>query len=135
MIIPASTRGLNNIAVPNVADVLEGWMSTVTAGKVTKTIDDGEVKETVEFFNFQGMVQPYSPIDLQVLAEGERHWEWVKVYTQYTNLKVDDQLVINGKTYRIMHKTFYEQFGYGFYRYDMVNDYINAIPPQEVNND
>lgn len=126
MIIPASTKGLNNIAVPNVADVLEGWMTNVTAEKVTKTIVDGEVQETGVIFNFQGMIQPYATKDIELLAEGERHWEWVKVYTQYTNLKVDDKLIINQKTYRIMHKTFYEKFGYGFYRYDMVNDYTEA---------
>lgn len=126
MIIPASTRGINNIAVPNVADVLEGWMTNVTAGIVTKAIVDGEVQETTSLFSFQGMIQPYSPQDIDLLAEGERHWEWVKVYTQYTNLKVDDKIVINGRYYRIMHKTFYEKFGYGFYRYDMVNDYTES---------
>jgi hypothetical protein len=131
MIIPASSRGLNNIAVPNVADVLEGWMTTVTAGRVTKTIVDGEVVETTSNFTFQGMIQPFSAIDLQILSEGERHWEWVKVYTQYTNLNVDDKIAINGKVYRIMNKTFYEQFGYGFYRYDMVNDYTEEVPNEQ----
>ena len=127
MIISASSRGINNIAVPNVADVLEGWLSTITAGKITKSIVDGEVEESVVNFSFTGMVQPYSTKDIELLAEGERHWEWVKVYTQYTDLRVDDQIIIKDTTYRIMHKTFYEKFGYGFYRYDMVNDYTESV--------
>ena len=126
MIISASSRGINNIAVPNVADVLEGWMTNIVAGKVTKSIIDGEVQEVTTTFNFTGMIQPYSTKDLELLAEGERAWEWVKVYTQYTNLKVDDKIQIDEKFYRIMHKTFYEKFGYGFYRYDMINDYFKA---------
>lgn len=126
MIIPANRRNLKNISVPNVADVLVGWMTTITAGKVAKTIVDGEVQEVTTTFSFTGMIQPYSTKDLELVAEGERAWEWVKVYTQYTDLNVDDKIQIDGKSYRIMNKTFYEQFGYGFYRYDMVNDYYKA---------
>ena len=126
MIIPASTLGMRNIAVPNVADVLDGWMSQVVAGRVAKAIVDGEVTETITEFSFTGMVQPFSEIELNILAEGERHWQWVKVYTQYTDLKVDDVIVIAGTRYRIMAKMPYEQFGYGFYRYNLVNDYTDT---------
>lgn len=126
MIKPANTLGIQNIAVPHVADVLEGWMTTINGGKITKSIVDGEVTEVVRNFSFTGMVQPYSEIELQVIAEGERHWQWTKVYTQYTDLEVDDVIIIYSTQYRIMSKMPYEQFGYGFYRYNLVNDYTNS---------
>jgi len=116
--------------VPNVADVVQGWLSTLTATKVGKLMDDGDVVETYSVIRFHGMIQPLSGIDLEIKPEGERHWEWVKIYTDYDNFCVDDCITIQGKKYRIKHKMPYEKYGYGFYRYDCINDYEE---PKEEN--
>ena len=65
-----------NLSVPNVSDVVKGWLSTLTASKVTQTIEDGDVIETYSIIRFSGMIQPLSGIELEIKPEGERHWEW-----------------------------------------------------------
>lgn len=124
-----------NLSVPNVADVVQGWLSTLTASKVGKTIVDGDVVETFTTIRFHGMIQPLSGIDLEIKPEGERHWEWVKIYTDYDNFYVDDAITIQGANYRIKHKMPYEKYGYGFYRYDCVKDYEEVKPDNSGKDD
>lgn len=129
-----------NLSVPNVADVVQGWLSTLTASKVGKTIVDGDVVETFTEVRFHGMIQPLSGIDLEIKPEGERHWEWLKIYTDYDNFYVDDCIRIQGFNYRIKKKMPYEKYSYGFYRYDCVKDYEDIPEPKpeptpEPNND
>ena len=136
MIENASKRTLSqaNLSVPNVADVVQGWLSPLTALIVGKTIDDGDVVETYTEVNINGMIQPLSGIDLEIKPEGERHWEWVKIYTDYDNFYVDDAIIIQGANYRIKHKMPYEKYSYGFYRYDCVKDY-EEVKPDNSNDD
>ena len=128
----ANTRLISsvNIGVPNVADVVKGWLSTLTASKVSRYIDDGDVVESYSLIKFSGMIQPLSGIELEIKSEGERHWEWVKIYTDYANFEVDDCITIQGKEYRIRHKMTYEKYGYGFYKYECVKDFENEPTPE-----
>ena len=103
-----------NLSIPNVADVVRGWLSSLTASRVSKTIEDGDVIETYSIIRFSGMIQPLSGIELEIKPEGERHWEWVKIFTDYANFYVDDCITIQGFNYRIRHKMPYEKYGYGF---------------------
>ena len=124
-----------NLSVPNVADVVKGWLSTLTASKVNKTIEDGDVIETFSIIRFSGMIQPLSGIELEIKPEGERHWEWVKIYTDYANFEVDDCINIQGNDYRIKQKRPYEKYGYGFFRYECVKDFKNSPDQNKEGND
>ena len=119
-----------NLSVPNVADVVQGWLSTLTASKISKSIEDGDVIETYTIIRFSGMIQPLSGIELEIKPEGERHWEWTKIYTDYANFEVDDCITIQGFNYRIRHKMPYEKYGYGFYKYECVKDYEDIPEPE-----
>ena len=123
-----------NLSVPNVADVVQGWLSSLTASRVSKTIEDGDVIETYSIIRFSGMIQPLSGIELEIKPEGERHWEWVKIYTDYSNFYVDDCITIQGFNYRIRHKMPYEKYGYGFYKYECVKDYEDVPEPEPDDN-
>lgn len=123
---------IDNIGVPNVADVVQGWLRTLTASKVTQSIVDGDAVETYTIIRFAGMIQPLSGIELEIKSEGERHWEWVKIYTDYANFNVDDRITIQEEQYRIRHKMPYEKYGYGFYKYECVKDYVD--PKEEDDN-
>lgn len=125
MINNASNKTLSqvNLGVPNVADVVQGWLKTLTASRVTQSIVDGDAVETYTVTRFAGMIQPLSGMELAIKAEGERHWEWVKIYTDYANFEVDDCIEIDGHDYRIIHKMPYEKYAYGFFKYECVKDF------------
>ena len=124
-----------NLGVPNVADVVQGWLSSLTASKVTQTIEDGDVIETYTLIRFSGMIQPLKGIELEIKPEGERHWEWIKIYTDYANFEVDDCINIQGNDYRIKQKRPYEKYGYGFFRYECVKDFKNSPDQNKEGND
>lgn len=121
----------DNIGIPNVADIVHGWIKPLSVTLITKTISDGDVIETGTPLNINGMVQPLSGYELTLLREGERDWEWVKIYTDYANFNNDDKLFIVDTYYRVMKKRPFERYGYGYYRYDAVLDYIDGVPPNE----
>ena len=127
IIIDGSTKTLNqrNIKVPNVADVVDVWLTELNAQLVVKEIVDGDVVETMTPVTFKGMIQPLSGYELSILREGERDWEWVKIYTDYANFNCDDRLYLVDTHYRIMKKRPFERYSYGYDRYDAVLDFVD----------
>jgi len=109
--------------VPNVADVVEGWLSYMKAKKIAKQVINGDVEETEVPVNFQGMIQVLSPYELSIKPEGERSWNWINMFCDYANFKVDDKFIYNDTTYRVMKKHFWQDLGYGYYQYECIRDY------------
>lgn len=108
---------------PDVSDVVQGWMEELDAIKITSTIVDGDVEETEVPVSFEGMVQVQSPYQLSLHQEGERSWNWTDIYCDYADFELDDIFILNGKKYRVMKKDNWEEFGYGYYKYECVRDY------------
>lgn len=108
---------------PDVSDVVQGWMEELDAIKITSTIVNGDVEETEVPVSFEGMVQVQSPYQLSLHQEGERSWNWTDIYCDYADFELDDIFILNGKKYRVMKKDNWEEFGYGYYKYECVRDY------------
>jgi hypothetical protein len=111
------------IGIPNVADVVRGWLSTMKAEKVTSVIVNGDVEEITTPVTFKGMIQVQSPYKLSLHQEGERSWNWCDVYCDYADFNLDDIFIYNNKNYRVMKKDNWEEYGYGYYKYECVRDY------------
>lgn len=108
---------------PDVSDVVQGWMEELDAIKITSTIVNGDVEETEVPVSFEGMVQVQSPYQISLHQEGERSWNWTDIYCDYADFELDDIFILNGKKYRVMKKDNWEEFGYGYYKYECVRDY------------
>lgn len=109
--------------IPNVQDVVRGWLNNMNAERITTTIVNGDAEEVATPVKFKGMIQVQSPYQLSLHQEGERSWNWVDVYCDYANFELDDVLKYKNVRYRIMKKENWEEFGYGYYKYECVRDY------------
>ena len=112
-----------NPNVPNVADVVGGWLTDLDAEYVTKTIIDGDVEEKTTPISMRGMVQVLKPTEVALKPEGERSWDWCAIYTDYAKFDNDDRIKIGGVYFRIMGKRFWQDLDYGFYAYEAIRDY------------
>ena len=54
------------IGIPNVADVVRGWLSTMKAERITSVIVNGDVEEISTPVTFKGMIQVQSPYQLSL---------------------------------------------------------------------
>ena len=71
-----------------------------------------------------GAVQPLSPNKIELKPEGQRSWEWLQIHmkTPITQtLDTNDQVVMNGRIYKIMAQNDYSQNGY--IEYHAIYDY------------
>lgn len=111
-----SARPLNfDSGMPQVSSALNGWTKKITLQKITQTVDNfGLVTSTPVAFSFMGTVQPLSPKQLELKPEGQRSWTWLQihVYSSIFDLDDNDEIVINGKIFKIMGKKDYSQSGY-----------------------
>ena len=108
---------------PNVADVLQGWMQKLNAKKITAEIINGDAVEAETPVTFNGMVEVQSPYQLSLHQEGERSWNWTDIYCDYADFDLDDVFILNGKEYRVMKKDNWQEYGYGYFKYECVRDY------------
>lgn len=112
--------------LPQVGDVVMSWARPITVGLVTKTMQDGEVVETVEEIDTRGMLQPFTASQLAIKPEGQRTWDWTALHAMPDlALTLDDIVTIFGRRFRVMTKKDYTLYGY--LRYELVENYTEAI--------
>lgn len=110
------------MAMPQVTRAGAGWTKTITMDKRTQSVVDGLVVTDDFKFTFRGTVQPLSPRAIALKPEGQRAWEWLQVHVfGGWCVKDNDQVIFNGKIYKVMGTTDYCQSGYQ--EYHLVKDY------------
>lgn len=114
---------MNILSVPNVADVVQGWLSPMNAKRITTSIINGDAEEVETPVTFKGMIQVQNGYQLSLHQEGERNWNWCDVFCDYADFNLDDVFIYGNKRYRIMKKDNWEEYGYGYYKYECVRDY------------
>lgn len=114
---------MNIISVPNVADVVQGWLSPMKAKRITTSIINGDAEEVETPVTFKGMIQVQNGYQLSLHQEGERNWNWCDVFCDYADFNLDDVFIYGNKRYRVMKKDNWEEYGYGYYKYECVRDY------------
>lgn len=113
--------GMGTSNLINVADVIVGWSSPFTVIIKRKEMVDFVLRETETKVTISGMVQNLSSQELELRPVGERNWKWYKLITSY-HFNNDDVVIIGEKRFRIMG-TQNEDTYYGYYRYNLLEDY------------
>ena len=99
--------------VPGMETALEDWYQNIVFIPIVKTVSGFQVVETTSPINFRGMIQPFTPRELQLRPEGERSWSFFKVFAQVSLvLKTDDIILWLNKPTRVMAKTDWSLYSY-----------------------
>lgn len=126
----ASNIPLNALqgTVPNMSATLNDWLQSITFTQVTKANVGFQVTETPLDISFFGVIQPFTPEQLNILPLGERSWQWYWLHAQIPcSLDPDDVGTWLGLQMRVMTKKNYSLYGY--YEYTLVEDYRGSGPP------
>ena len=113
--------------VPNMTEALDSWLQPMSFEPVTKTPMGYQVVETTTAIGFQGVWQPFRPVDLRLLPEGQRARRWYWCHSKIAlPLNVDDCIVYLGVQYRVMG---INPCGlYGFFEHQLVEDWTGSGP-------
>lgn len=108
--------------MPNVANVLDGWMIPLVMYKQVQNVVDGFLEVTQKRLDFQGVWQPFTDKQLALLPEGQRAWShyWLHVKTPI-DLNVADEVVYLNKRYKVLSLKDYSLNGYCDYH--LIRDY------------
>lgn len=112
--------------MPQMDTALTEWEVPLTLVKITQDIVEGDLVTTETQINFQGVWQPLSAEQLQLLPEGQRSWEncWLHARASQLNLETASKVIFNGKRYKITQK---KDYGLnGFVEYMLIRDYESS---------
>ena len=94
------------MSFPNVAGAFWNWIQPIGFNVVTTTAVDYEANDAlVTQCEFDGTIEPQSPRQLMVKAEGERKWKW---WTLWTTQTLAPDAILQDETgayYRVMKKS------------------------------
>lgn len=117
-------------ALPQMGEVLLSWFQSMTFDLVTKTLEDYDLKETVQTIATKGVRQPFTSQQLSIKPEGQRAWRWETLHClPDVKLNPDDIVIFNTVRYRVMQKLDYSEYGY--LEYHIVQDYKEAEDEQD----
>lgn len=112
--------------LPNVYDAMTDYFQPMTFEVVTKTVLNFQLIETQVSTSFQGVFQPFSENQLQMLPRGQRDWDWQWLHADPSlTLRTDDVVLYLETQYRVAARKDYSKYGYVEYR--LVNDYTVPI--------
>lgn len=122
--------GLNNWSgMPQMNAAFAGWMKPITLTKRVQGIGEtGLVGNLDTQFTFRGSIQPLSPKGIILKPEGQRAWEWLQIHCVRSdaNLDVNDQIIYNGKIFKVMAQNDYSLNNY--IEYHAVKDFQSGVP-------
>lgn len=111
--------------LPNMEEGMKGWFQKITIKLITKTVVDFQNKEEEKSVTFSGVVQPLSPRSIEMKPEGQRKWRWLQIHADITLvMDIDDIVRYDNVKFRVKARGEYNHFGY--YRYELMEDYENA---------
>ena len=114
-----------SLGMPNVAEVLDGWMIPLVMYKQVQNVVDGFLEITQQRLDFQGVWQPFTDKQLALLPEGQRAWShyWLHVKMPI-DLNVADEVVYLNKRYKVLSLKDYSLNGYCDYH--LIRDYEDS---------
>jgi hypothetical protein len=111
-------------ALPDVGAAVQELLMVVVVEKMQKQQIDGYTQEIPVAIHTKVSLQPFTAQQLNIRPEGQRQWRWFTAYTlNNLDLQPDDIIRIKGVRYRIMEKFDWREYGY--YRYNVIEDYID----------
>lgn len=124
---PVSRAGTKKVSevistTPNMRGAISGWFQPITISIVTTTIVEGLAEKAVRSVVTSGIVQPMKSQELKLLPEGQRSWRWSLLHcSDPLGLKTGDNVIVKGKTYRVMGSR--DWSAYGYWRFELVEGY------------
>lgn len=115
--------GMLKSGMPQMDATLTGWEVPLTLVKLTQSIYEGDLITSHTTYKFQGVWQPLSAEQLNLLPEGQRSWEnvWIHAKSSQLNLETADKVIFNNRRYKITQK---KDYGLnGFVEYMLIRDY------------
>lgn len=116
MIQSARNNLLTNINsnLPNMSNTITSWFLDITLKVVERYLVGSDWQErTQEIINTKGVVQPPRDEDLKILPEGTWSWDWLMIHClPNVNLKTNQYVKYDGKTYKVMYKKDWTKYGY-----------------------
>lgn len=105
------------------SNTLNGWELPVVLEKRIQNVVDGLLQTTYEEIHFIGVVQPLRDEQLQFKPENMRSWEWLWIHTKanYFKLETADEVIYEGKAYKVMSVKDYG--AYGYFEYELCRGY------------
>lgn len=104
--------------LPNLTNAVRAWTQPFTFKRVTKSIVDYQLVETLVDVSFKGVVAPFTDRELEIKPEGQRQWRWIEIYsTTDLALELDDIVIWKAVNYRVMASHNWEDYGY--WRYEI----------------
>ena len=103
---------------PNVSSVLNGCLDPVTFTVVTKSQDPVtmEIIDTTRSVTTLAAIQPLRTRELAMKPEGERSWQWYKIFAlPDLMMKLGDMVTIGAETFRVMGSRNWRSKGYMYY--------------------
>ena len=115
-------RSLKN-GMPNMSNTLTGWEVPLTLVKVKQSIVKGDVIKTKQKIDFLGCWQPLKDEELQFKPENQRSWSWYWIHAKSgtLDLKTQDEIIFQGKMFKVMAIKDYSLNG--FIEYQIVRGY------------
>jgi hypothetical protein len=109
--------------MPNMANTLNGWETSITLVKITQNIVDGDLVTSEQKISFMGVWQALKDEILELKPEGQRSWSWYWIHAKSgtLNLNTADKIIYQGKRYKVMQRKDYSLNGY--VEYQVVEDY------------
>lgn len=101
------------------------WSQNARAKVIHQEVEEtGNVKNTISFFNFDGVIQPLRPEEIKVKEEAQWSWDWYWFHTlQDVKLTTNDRVYYKGIEYKIMAVKDYSD--YGHIEYHCIKDWQN----------
>ena len=110
------------MAVPYLANALNGWTTPRTVQRVTKSVVNFQVDEATTEITLDMNLQPTPPQEVQRRPEDQRQWRWWNVNVREGPvLNIDDVIIVDGINYRIVEVHNWSESG--FQKYRAIEDY------------
>lgn len=122
---------INGLGLPNCSDIVDSWASDYVGFIIKKEIVNFILQETKTRIKFKGIIQNNNSQDLQITPEGQRNWKKYKLHTT-KHFNNDDIIEVKGTRYRLI-RTRNDDTYYGFWAYDMIEDYVNSTEYNNAN--
>lgn len=114
----------DQFGLPTAIDGLKGSFQPMQFHLIKKQQVDGFTQETAETVSAHGVRVPFGPQQLKMKPAGMRHWRWHTIFAETSaDVKIDDRVVLNSVTYRVMQRSDWTEYGY--IAFDVIEDYEN----------
>lgn len=117
----------NSGTLPDVSGAMQNWFQVMTFTTIVKSIVNFQVVETPTLYTYKGVIQPFTPQQLQMKPEGQRSWVWFTIHAEPAlSLAVDEVVTYLSVQYRVKSKSDYSKYGYA--EYHVIQDFTGSGP-------